>query len=750
MTQLGYPTFDVRKAAEYGAMISRPRRRFLNQDEGDATTLAPSQPAQEFNVGPSIDLANAGDAGTAVKVPGQSGWHGWQLDALRGFQRGGLAGAGVNVLLSHFLKKQRPGFADGGDLTPYLGRRVRLGERGPELVVDEKGNVQPVGLHGEETAIPTRPAVVIPHEQLSDAGHELIAGLLSKGRKADTLPGPRFSAAAAAAYGASGSPAPSGPVFSAQRANDYLTSEAHRNTPGSTSSLPLDRTPSGDERLTGSGGAELGERPKFDAAAVADFNRLYNLGTPGAEPAGYSSAVPPYSKGPAQQRLDELLAQRPTDKNGRLRSGLKMLALGPVQPTNSLGYGLGQLGDHFLYGLFNKSADEELQRRREIPRASAAAAVEAADQKRQLDWEEARSQINLRNAQTDYYNTTKPEETRQRAQDRAQRALLAQLQKKPTVDPVNDSVFMDRWQKNFGEPFDYQSWNNRKSNVVRYTRTDPDHPERTQLVERNVSTGDETILGQRGFQATRNDEGMTGAEVHADSDRDRAFTAGEKQRGITNNFRRQTLDLSRGRFALAEAAQDNRFSEQDRKRYDAASKLAAQAEAYQQTAETLNSHDKYIDPDTKEEKTSSRRDIDRDKWAARAQAARRQLFQSYPDLFEQGSDGRVRMTQSEYRSMFPSLGGGYVGDAQSLGVDLYDADKTGQGTPVRSPMHRVPSRTTVPSRPAASAPAAAPAQSKGRVSRKNFDKVRAQNPSLQGKSDAEVEAALRAQGIEVY
>lgn len=50
---------------------------------------------------------------------------------------------------------------------------------------------------------------------------------------------------------------------------------------------------------------------------------------------------------------------------------------------------------------------------------------------------------------------------------------------------------------------------------------------------------------------------------------------------------------------------------------------------------------------------------------------------------------------------------------------------------------------TTPTAPAGRAPV-------GRVSRKNFDRVRAQNPSLQGKSDAEVEAALKAQGVEAY
>ena len=57
----------------------------------------------------------------------------------------------------------------------------------------------------------------------------------------------------------------------------------------------------------------------------------------------------------------------------------------------------------------------------------------------------------------------------------------------------------------------------------------------------------------------------------------------------------------------------------------------------------------------------------------------------------------------------------------------------------------------VPTRSPQAAPSQSPAPaSKGRVSSANFGKVRAQNPSLQGKSDAEVEAALRTMGIEVY
>lgn len=51
---------------------------------------------------------------------------------------------------------------------------------------------------------------------------------------------------------------------------------------------------------------------------------------------------------------------------------------------------------------------------------------------------------------------------------------------------------------------------------------------------------------------------------------------------------------------------------------------------------------------------------------------------------------------------------------------------------------------------ATSAAPPAPTAPAGRVSRKNFGQVRKQNPSLAGKSDAEVEAALKAQGIDVY
>jgi hypothetical protein len=206
----------------------------------------------------------------------------------------------------------------------------------------------------------------------------------------------------------------------------------------------------------------------------------------------------------------------------------------------------------------------------------------------------------------------------------------------------------------------------------------------------------------------------------------------------------ERIGIMRQHLTLAQAVANDRLDQQTRVDAGKANQLAAQAERFQQAAEAIGSRTKYKDPQTGEEKESRKAQNERDKFAAQAQALRRQLFSTYGDLFDRGADGRIQMTTAQYRSMFPSLGGNYVGDAQSLGVQLTDADTTGQGTPVPSPMKRLAPRA---SRTPASA---APANPVGRVSRANFDKVRAQNPSLKGKSDAEVEAVLRAQGIEVY
>lgn len=113
------------------------------------------------------------------------------------------------------------------------------------------------------------------------------------------------------------------------------------------------------------------------------------------------------------------------------------------------------------------------------------------------------------------------------------------------------------------------------------------------------------------------------------------------------------------------------------------------------------------------------------------------------DVETQAARERLRGINQERAAIQRRLSEGKAlpGDYQGE-LDALDAEETGLSAQVQAARSKALSgggsrRSTAP----------APA---GRVSRKNFDKVRAKNPTLAGKSDAEVEAALRAQGVEVY
>jgi hypothetical protein len=132
----------------------------------------------------SAGLVDAGKVAPAAPA-GASRWDGF----LSGLSHHGLVGGIVGLIHPSSFSKHLPGFAGGGDLTPLVGKRVRLGERGPELVVDERGGVQPVGLHGPESGVPLRSSYVIPHEDLSDTGKALVAHSRGSGPLASLLGG---------------------------------------------------------------------------------------------------------------------------------------------------------------------------------------------------------------------------------------------------------------------------------------------------------------------------------------------------------------------------------------------------------------------------------------------------------------------------------------------------------------------------------------------------------------------------------
>jgi hypothetical protein len=433
--------------------------------------------------------------------------------------------------------------------------------------------------------------------------------------------------------------------------------------------------------------------------------------------------------------------RNPAPHHSRLGSALARAGMGFIEGvarTGSLGGGIGGAASGAIYGAVKPNWIERSERDAEIGRAGgrikqlderAKEEAQTEGVQAQTDWMRARPEIERDKASAAEYNRRVSEFFR-----------TANLFKGQRLDPDKNPRHARLLERGaaLGIEIDPESWNESKGNMVRYTRTDPDHPEQTVEVERNVVTGEEKVLGQRGFQATRNAEGRTTAEVKSDEDRDASRTETHRHNLAGEGQGAERIGIMRQHLTLSQAAQNDKLDERDRRDAEKADKLAAQAERYQQAAEAIGSRTKYTDPNTGEEKESRKAQNQRDVFAAQAQALRRQLFSSYGDLYDRGPDGRVRMTTAQYRSMFPSLGGNFVGDAQSMGVELTDADTTGQGTPVPSPMHR-------PARRGARSSSTAPSEGKTHVTRADARKL---YPQLKDASDTDVDAAIRSAGYE--
>lgn len=255
-----------------------------------------------------------------------------------------------------------------------------------------------------------------------------------------------------------------------------------------------------------------------------------------------------------EQRIADI-EQNPTRQNsngrwgGALRAGARaarrILASGgnPAQAA-------GAFAAAFGVGAADTSFDERLGEMDAADRMRGTLAGMNEREAARLKLDGARADVRARNAQANYYEQ-RPDLEAAKRQDAAAKAerkrifdVLRSLkgQKLNPSDPRIAQLVADA--DRAGVPFDVESFNNSKGNVIRYTRTDPQHPERTQVVEWNTVTDEETVLGQKGFQATRGTDGRTTAEVKTDEDRDRAF-------GATQEYRRQLLSLAGDRFQLA-------------------------------------------------------------------------------------------------------------------------------------------------------------------------------------------------------
>lgn len=476
-----------------------------------------------------------------------------------------------------------------------------------------------------------------------------------------------------------------------------------------------------------------------------------------------------------QQERDHLATTPAKDRNGRFKSMLINAlvqmgqnaqaategALRTGRPVDAYGLAavMGGAGGGLAAGALNPALDEERRRQYKLNQVESLIKTRLSEQRAQAGDDYRRAQTGWLQARPVSEGKKADAATRTKLQAAIQREISNRLKEPRPFDPSDayDADLAERAEAadvRFSPGMFGDFKNPAQLEVI--DPSDPSGTRKTRLVyDRETGAWRPLTVGGQGVtsdytQPVDPKTGMTEFQKGSLLLGTRRADETEKQHGISNEFTRQQLGLARGRLSLAQAAQDYRFDEQSRKHFGEANKLAAQAEEYARVASSLDSHSEYTDPDTGERKTSTRRVIDRDKFFAKADAARRELLTTYRDAFTQNEQGHVLMTEAEFKALFPSLAAKSadtrLGEALRLGIELTD----GPGAKPDSTNY-TPSPIKPRARRSPAAGADRPAtQSKGRVARSNFDKVRAQNPSLQGKSDAEVEAALRAQGVEVY
>jgi hypothetical protein len=549
-----------------------------------------------------------------------------------------------------------------------------------------------------------------------------------------------------------------------QRYDDDPTLPVHRED------LPPPYTGDG-ERPPEHRGQLVIERPvNYDAPPLKltmDDGAQMEVGPSGEmkPPPSHAATVPYSTLERDQQEYSQLAADpNPKDTNGRFKSMLlgALSQMGrnaqaalesgrPVDEYSLAGVAGGGLGGG-VAGAVRPNLDEAAKRKMRMQHLGERIKwqVEHDQHLNQLRLQTA--QISKTNAEADYYRTSKPQEAEARQRRQEQTAALSNLRalNGQRLDPSNPqhAAFLAHLRE-AGVFVDPNAWNNSKGNMVAADLVDGDDPTQVHKVLVNKLTGEQSDLGTTRFtQPVHSDTEMTSAQEAADSDRDRGFNALERQRSVSNELQRAGLNLSHERFDFTKLERDDRLSEVSRKEIGAAAHLRSDAEQAQMDADSYGRLLE-LNPDTDDEEVKKWRieAAAKQRTAAnKAEAARRQYFQTYGYLHAP-EGGDIHMTTDEFRQLFPNAPNPSA-SAPSYGVVLTDSDQP--GTPRTN--------TASPRRPAPRAPegirprgtSAAPAKPAGRVSRANFDKVRAQNPHLKDASDAEVEAALRAQGIEVY
>lgn len=706
-----------------------PMRRSLFDDLDLTGGVAPRrglalQPAQQpqLMAAPRMDSGGSGVAASAGSALGSG------LSSLWKLRSPDVKPQGDNPMNSLFPQgggrhKFLGLFAQGGTLR-QAGDTAIVGDAGPELAVKRRGgkvDVYPVAdLMGQSQGLAANPDYD-PSARTLGRGYE--GGFRAAGE-------PQMQAPAPQGFAANSDYKPVGFRAMMQDAapqSSFVDPRSYGGTPQPGVLYANDPQQGLAANPDYAGGVRprrfadlISTRPAEFAAASAPVDSPSGPYVPPTNDGYFGEGIPSSDGESAQRtridnprafmrkRLDEIDAQPVNvNTNSRFKGFLKSAGYGALRglaanPQNPLAGAIGGAVGAGVVGAVDKKTDERMGEQYDADRMRARLNAMDEREAQDLKLQEHRADVRYRNAAAGFAEA-RPDIERDKAvsaeYNRRVSAFLrkASLFKGQKLDPDRNPRHARLVEEGaeLGIELDPESWNGAKSNIIRFTRTNVQHPEQTEVVERNVVTGQETVLGGGGFQATRNAEGMTAAEVKSDEDRDRGFNALERQRRVQNELQRAGLNLSRERFDFTKLERDDRLSENTRKEMGAAAKMRAEAEQAQMDAQAFKSAGMYKGDDGVERQA---------KWAAskwkaaedKAEALRRQYFQSYGYLHAPDG-GEMKMTMDEFRQLFPNAPNP-MASAPSYGVVI--TDSTQPGTPHTN---NYPPRRTAP--PRSSSPA---------------------------------------------
>jgi hypothetical protein len=537
-------------------------------------------------------------------------------------------------------------------------------------------------------------------------------------------------------------------------------SSVSNRTPGVSPDLPgmrtaamLETTPTGDARLTGAGGAELGARqlsPTSDPAGPVPASSGPAVARPGRtktppDRSAFDLSTPEGARG----YVDALRNYDPHDHNGRVKSFLIGLGRGFLRGGIS-----GALVSGVAHAIEPSLDEREAQSRNmgDAAGAEAAATQRSAATSRLAD---DASRRDYEAAQADYTRTQKPLNDAARREDGAKRVLLAQLGRMPTVDPERDKAFVRQWQSTFGDAFDVDAYNNKKGNfVVRGLVTDPSKPQEKHDVAFNFATGEQRDLGLSDYVVTRDAQGLSEGERRTDADRDASRVNLERQRSVSNELARAGLGIAQGHLALAgqgldlrKLELDQRLSEQTRGELKDANKLLSEANGAQAEADDYADKGWYVGDDGQKHRA---------KWAVKAEtdatnkaeALRQQFYGNYSYLWG-GKMTRLQFSKNHPELMDSSEGSKFHSNrqidemARRYGIEIVPDD---------SPIETAPSvgnslpRRSAPAAGRAAAPAASGRYAGQRMPAANLPAA----AKALGMGEAQAKAYIESQGGVIY